>query len=99
SPDLTPHSSPRGIRSAIDGARLQSGSTHIMRIARWMLGTAVALAAVLPGRLTAQGLTTGALAGRVTDDAGQPLSAVQIVVRNRSTGFTVGAQTREDGRY
>ena len=24
---------------------------------------------------------------------------MQIVVRNRSTGFTVGAQTREDGRY
>src|SRR6476619_5767354 len=70
-----------------------------MRIARWMLGAAVALVGVLPGRLTAQGITTGAIAGRVTDDAGQPLSAVQIVVRNRSTGFTVGAQTREDGRY
>jgi hypothetical protein len=64
-----------------------------------MLGAAVALVGVLPGRLTAQGITTGAIAGRVTDDAGQPLSSVQIVVRNRSTGFTVGAQTREDGRY
>src|SRR4029078_440171 len=70
-----------------------------MRITRWMLGAAVALAAILPGRLSAQGITTGAIAGMVTDDAGRPLSAVQIIVRNRSTGFSVGAQTREDGRY
>src|SRR6185436_4694367 len=75
-----------------------SGSTY-MRIARWMLGAAVALVAILPGRLSAQGITTGAIAGMVTDDAGRPLSAVQIIVRNRSTGFSVGAQTREDGRY
>jgi hypothetical protein len=74
------------------------GSTH-MRISRWIAGIAVALAAVAPGRLQAQGVTTGAIAGLVTDESGRPLPAVQVVIRNRTTGFTVGAQTREDGRY
>src|SRR5919112_2472182 len=70
-----------------------------MRITRLMLGVAYALVAALPGRLVAQGITTGAIAGRVTDEAGQPLASAQIVIRNRTTGFTVGTMTREDGRY
>ena len=65
-----------------------------------MLGVAAAaLVAALPGRLVAQGITTGAIAGQVTNEAGQPLAVVQIIIKNRSTGYTVGAQTREDGRY
>ncbi|MEO8560517.1 MAG: TonB-dependent receptor [bacterium] len=65
-----------------------------------MLGVALAaLVSLLPGRLVAQGITTGAIAGSVTDDAGRPLAGVQVVIRNRTTGFTVGAQTRDDGRY
>ena len=50
-------------------------------------------------RLSAQGVTTGAVAGRVTDANGQPLAEVQITVRNTSTGYVAGAATRADGRY
>jgi hypothetical protein len=70
-----------------------------MRIPRLLLGVAAALLVVLPGRAHAQGITTGAIAGRVTDEAGQPLASAQIVIRNRNSGFTIGTMTREDGRY
>ena len=70
-----------------------------MRISRFIVGAAVALLATLPGRLVAQGITTGAIAGRVTDEAGQPLVQAQIVIRNRNTGFTAGTMPRDDGRY
>ncbi|HTL84942.1 MAG TPA: TonB-dependent receptor, partial [Acidimicrobiia bacterium] len=63
------------------------------------MGAAAALLATLPGRLVAQGITTGAIAGRVTDESGQPLASAQIVIRNRSSGYTVGTITRDDGRY
>jgi outer membrane receptor for ferrienterochelin and colicin len=70
-----------------------------MRISRFIVGAAAALLATLPGRLLAQGITTGAIAGRVTTVGGEPLVGAQIVIRNRNTGFSAGAQTREDGRY
>ena len=47
----------------------------------------------------AQGVTTGAIAGTVTDEAGRPLEAVQIELRNPSTGFTAGATTRSNGQF
>ena len=68
-----------------------------MRISRWVLG-AVALAAILPLQLSAQG-TTGSVSGLVVSDVNQPLEGVQIQVVNGSTGATSGALTRADGRY
>jgi outer membrane receptor for ferrienterochelin and colicin len=47
----------------------------------------------------AQGITTGAIAGTITDDAGRPLAGVQIRIQHRGTGYSSGALTREDGRY
>jgi hypothetical protein len=68
-----------------------------MRISRWLLGAA-ALAAVLPGRLSAQG-TTGAISGVVVSEQGQPLPDVQVQIVNASTGSTTGATTRSDGHF
>jgi hypothetical protein len=68
-----------------------------MRIPRWLLGAA-ALAAVLPGRLSAQG-TTGAISGVVVSEQNQGLPDVQVQIVNVSTGSTTGATTRTDGRY
>jgi len=56
-------------------------------------------ATALPSRATAQGITTGAVTGTVTDSTGRPLDAVQIRVRNRSTGFVTGGLSHEDGRF
>src|SRR5919202_1650360 len=66
-----------------------------------LLVTALALTAALcpPPAARAQGVTTGAIAGTVTDEAGRPIGGVQIRVQNKATGFTAGALTREDGRY
>jgi outer membrane receptor protein involved in Fe transport len=47
----------------------------------------------------AQGVTTAAVSGRVTDAGGQPMAGVQVSVTNRSTGFRTGTLTRVDGRY
>jgi outer membrane receptor protein involved in Fe transport len=50
-------------------------------------------------RVHAQGITTGAIGGQVTDSAGAPLAEVQLQVRNLATGYVVGSITRENGRY
>jgi outer membrane receptor for ferrienterochelin and colicin len=65
---------------------------------------ALVSAAVLPtsavlSRASAQGITTGAVTGFVTDSTGRPLDAVQIRIRNKATGFVTGGLSREDGRY
>ena len=50
-------------------------------------------------RALAQGVTTGALTGTVTDPTGAPIAAAQVQVVNRSTGFTAAATTRESGIF
>lgn len=47
----------------------------------------------------AQGVTTAAISGRVTDAQGAPLSGVQVVVTQTATGVSRGVLTRNDGRY
>jgi hypothetical protein len=71
-----------------------------MRISRWIPGVAVALVALLPVRqLRAQGVTTGAISGTVTDQQGSGAEGVRVQVRNASTGATTGAMSRIDGRF
>ena len=72
-----------------------------MTFTRWVaLGASVAFLATVPGSAArAQGATTGAITGLVTDAAGKPLENAQVQVVNRSTGFTTGQQTRANGRY
>ena len=60
---------------------------------------ALALIALSPTRLLAQGVTTGAVSGTVTDDAGKGVEGVQVQLRNPSTGLNVGAITRSAGLY
>ena len=83
---------------AVSRAANFNREAHTLRISRCLVGAAAALLAVSRAP-RAQGITTGAIAGRVTDHGGEPLSGAQIVIRNRPTGFSAGAQTREDGRY
>jgi hypothetical protein len=73
-----------------------------MRISRWisvLAGIAMLPAGATLSRAYAQGITTGAIGGLVTDTTGAPLPAVQIQVRNLATGYVVGSLTRENGRY
>ncbi|MBA3645065.1 MAG: TonB-dependent receptor [Gemmatimonadaceae bacterium] len=47
----------------------------------------------------AQSVTTGAIAGTVTDNNGNPVESAQIQVRNGRTGTTAGALSRSTGQY
>ena len=47
----------------------------------------------------AQGVTTGAVSGRVVDDTGAPVAGASIAVVNTATGSASRATTARDGRY
>src|SRR2546423_14487953 len=65
----------------------------------WSIGV-LALVLSAPARaVTAQGVTSAAVAGRVTDESGAPVPAAQLNLTNASTGQRYSARTREDGRY
>ena len=72
-----------------------------MNIARWTLRGAVLVTALLVGaeRLTAQGVTTGAISGIVSNEQGAGVAGAQVQVVNVSTGARTGATTNADGRY
>ncbi|HEX8361611.1 MAG TPA: carboxypeptidase regulatory-like domain-containing protein [Longimicrobium sp.] len=51
------------------------------------------------GGAQAQGVTTSAVSGRVTNQAGAPVSGARVVVTSGATGAQGRVVTREDGRY
>lgn len=61
------------------------------------LVTALLLGGALP--LGAQGITSGSIAGLVTDETGAPIENAQVSVTNRQTGVTLRGTTRDNGRY
>ena len=60
---------------------------------------AVLVLAVSPISTQAQGVTTGALTGTITDDAGQGVEGAQVQLRNARTGLNIGTLTRTSGLY
>ncbi|MGH9657684.1 MAG: carboxypeptidase regulatory-like domain-containing protein, partial [Bryobacteraceae bacterium] len=73
-----------------------------MRFSRHLLA-GVALATLMAGSLTAplgaQGVTTGAIGGKVTDEQGGGIAGVQISAVNRANGFSSTVTSRVNGRY
>lgn len=65
----------------------------------WSIGVLAAVVVLSPVRATAQGVTSAAVAGRVTDDAGAPVPAAQLTLVNGSTGQRYATRSRDDGRY
>jgi outer membrane receptor protein involved in Fe transport len=51
------------------------------------------------GGAQAQGVTTGAIGGTVTNAAGAPVANATVTARNTATGFTRGARSDAQGRY
>ena len=67
-----------------------------------LLVTVAASLALLSGasaRLLAQGVTTGAVSGTVSDPGGAPIEGAQVQIRNSKTGFSAGGITRGNGQY
>jgi hypothetical protein len=63
------------------------------------LSIALCLTFVSGTGLDAQGVTTGAITGTVTDPEGNPVSGAQVQVTNRATGYNTGTLTRTNGIY
>ncbi len=70
-----------------------------MRTFRSMLVLALASLVGAADVASAQGVTTGAISGLVTDEAGKPVAAAQVQVENRSNGYRASTLTRDNGRY
>ncbi|MFL5564550.1 MAG: carboxypeptidase regulatory-like domain-containing protein [Gemmatimonadaceae bacterium] len=72
-----------------------------MHKTRLFLTVAASLALVTgaTARLHAQGVTTGAVSGTVTDPGGAPIEGAQVQLRNAKTGASAGAITRGNGQY
>ena len=74
---------------------------------RWIVGSSRAvlavavcsLLAICPGTSAAQGVTTGAVAGAVSDSNGGPLEGARVVAVHGPSGTTYSAATRADGRF
>ena len=66
---------------------------------RWIVRSSRALAAaalfslLAAGPASAQGVTTGAITGKVSDAQGQPLALADVQVVHRGTGFSTAART------
>src|SRR5687768_11340144 len=63
-----------------------------------LLSVAAGLALVWAAAAAAQS-TSGAIRGRITSGAEQPVAGAQVVARNTTTGFQRGALTDVGGRY
>lgn len=72
---------------------------HISRLGRVIALAMPAVLVLFARDAVAQGITTGAIAGVVTDSLGTPLSDVQIRIRNIATGVVSGGMTRVSGAY
>ena len=55
--------------------------------------------ASLPGRLAAQGVTTGGIGGIVTGAQQQPVAGASVIAIHEPSGTSYEATTRADGRY
>ena len=63
------------------------------------VATALALVTGASARLLAQGVTTGAVSGTVTDPSGAPVEGAQVQLRNARTGANAGGVTRANGQF
>jgi Carboxypeptidase regulatory-like domain len=71
-----------------------------MNRARLFLAAVIAAFSLCIGTSgSAQGVTTGAVSGTVSNNQGQPVESAQIEVLNRATGSRTGGTSRSDGRY
>ena len=64
-----------------------------------LVGCALALLCLIPRAGSAQGVTTAAVAGRVTDEAGVGVAGIEVLLVKASTGDRFAAHTDTDGRY
>ena len=66
----------------------------------WSIGAFAAVTLfVAPRPTSAQGVTSAAVAGRITDESSAPVASAEVTVTNPSTGSRAARRTDADGRY
>jgi hypothetical protein len=65
----------------------------------WAIGVLAAVVVFAPRPAAAQGVSSAAMAGRVTDDAGTPVPAAVVSLSSASTGVHYTTRSADDGRY
>ena len=70
-----------------------------MNISRWLVLLALCAVAFPAGILHAQGVTTGTVAGIVTDPNQQPVAGASVIAIHEPSGTTYEGVTRADGRF
>jgi len=65
----------------------------------FVVGVLVMLVILASTSIWAQGVTTAAMNGKVTDKAGQGLPGANVVATHTPSGTTYGVSTREDGNF
>src|ERR1043166_237140 len=78
---------------------LHRGTTHRMRLSVYGPRLTLIAAFVAPAMLAAQGITTGAVSGAVTNTQGAPVEGVQVQIVNTTTGNRSAAITHANGLY
>jgi hypothetical protein len=63
------------------------------------LASAALLTSAVASSGAAQGTTTGAIGGLITDASGNPTGSARVEITNPKTGFLVRGTTRDNGRY
>ena len=63
------------------------------------VAAAVVFSTLVAPAVRAQGVTTGAITGKVTDTSGQPVALADVRIVNRSTGYVTSSRTRENGVF
>ena len=69
------------------------------RLKKTFVAIGAMLLAAIGSNAGAQGITTGAIGGSVTNSQGEPLQGAQVQVVNNTTGFRTGGVTRENGQF
>ena len=78
---------------------MRSSSTRRMRLALHLTLFAITAVLLVPGGLWAQGETTSAILGEVTDSSNAVVPAATVTVINRETGLKRSAKTDDAGRF
>jgi Carboxypeptidase regulatory-like domain len=65
----------------------------------WSIGALATVALSRPAAVAAQGVTTAAIAGIVSDSSGAPLEGARVVAVHVPSGTEYAAVTRADGRF
>src|ERR1019366_220954 len=83
----------------LEGSAVRSSSTRRMRLALHLTLFAITAVLLVPGGLWAQGETTSAILGQVTDSSNAVIPAAIVTVINRETGLKRSARTDDAGRF